>query len=170
MTTVNPYIACVLVLLATLLQTQFLPALLPGVTQFVPDLLLLIVISWALLLEERWALPSAFGAGLFLDLMVIHLQPLGLNALFFTLIALVISRVAPNPVSIGVVRSVPIALLAVAAYHLASLLVEQVLGYNNLQSGLLLQVILPLIVIDAALMVVMFALVRAVTRVKAPRQ
>jgi rod shape-determining protein MreD len=158
------------VLVATLLQAQFLPALLPNISQFIPDLVLLVVVSWALLLEERWALPGAFGAGLFLDLVSNHLHPIGFNALLFTLLALVVNRVTPNPASVGVLRSVPIALGATIVYQLASLLVEQVMGYNNLQANLLLRVILPLVVIDAALMVIIFALVRSLTRVKAPRQ
>ena len=153
--------------MVAVLQTQFLPALLPGVAQFIPDLILLVVVAWALLLEERWAVPLAFGAGLFIDLLSPTLHPLGLNALFFTLIAFVINLLTPNPATSTVIRSVPVALLAAAAYHAASLIADHFLGYNNFQPTMILQVVVPQVIIDAALMIVVFGLVRFTTRIKA---
>lgn len=170
MSAINPYVACFVVLLIALIQTQFLPALLPGITQFVPDLLLLVVVSWSLLLEEQWALPVAFGAGLFLDLLAPGLHPIGFNALLFSLIAALITLTAPNRSNTTVIRAVPVALLGAGGYHLAGLLADRILGYNNFQPNVIFQILLPLIIIDAALMLVMFGLVRLVTRVKTARE
>ncbi len=156
-------------LLISLVQTQFLPALLPSITQYVPDLLLLVVVSWALLLEEQWALPLAFGAGLFLDLLALGLHPVGFNALLFSLSAAIINRTAPNRSNTTVIRAVPVALLAAAGYHLAGLLADRLLGYNNFQTNVIFQILLPLIIIDAALMLVIFGMVRLVTRTKSAR-
>ncbi len=167
--TVNPYVAGLLLLVAAMIQTQFLPGLLPGVDQFVPDLVLLVVVSWALLLDWRAALPTAFGAGLLLDLFNPSFYPIGLNALLFTVIALVVSLIGQDPFRSGVIRSIPVALLAALAYRVARLLAEWLLSYNNLQLTIFVQVILPVVIIDAALMVLVFAFVRAVSRIRTPR-
>jgi rod shape-determining protein MreD len=166
----NPYVATILLLFTALLQTQFLPAFLPGVNQYVPDLLLLIVVSWALVLDWRWTLPTAFGAGLLLDLLNPSYYPIGVNALLFTLVALGVGLIGQDPFRSGVIRSVPVALAAALGYRAARLLVERILSYNNFQLAIIVQVILPVVVIDAALMLFVFGLVRGISRIRAPRE
>ncbi len=170
MKAVNPYVAGGLLLVAALLQTQFLPGLLPGVTQFVPDLVLLLVVAWALLLEWRAGLLLAFGAGLLLDLLSVGLQPLGFNALMFSLMALVISFLSQNPANASVIRAVPIMLVAALFYRGVRLLTGRFISYNNFQPALILQVVLPVVVIDAALMFLVFGLVRVFSRRRKSRE
>jgi rod shape-determining protein MreD len=154
-----------------LFQDHFLPGFLPGVSQFVPDLVLLVVVSWALLLEIRLALLAAFSAGIILDLVAApQIYPIGLHAFLFCLIAVMVSYLGQNPFISGNLRSVPVALLSALVYRMALLLAERVIGYNNFQPAVIFQVILPVIVIDAALMIVVFGLVRFLSRIKAPRE
>ena len=137
-----------------------------------PDLVLLVVVSWSLLLEDiRLALIAAFAAGIIMDFVAApQIYPIGLNALLFSLIALMVSYLGQNPFISGNLRSVPVALLSALVYRIALLLAERVLGYNNFQPAVIAQVILPVVVIDAALMIVIFGLVRFMSRIKAPRE
>lgn len=157
--------------MTALIQNHFLPAFLPGVSQFVPDLVLLVVVSWSLLLEVRFALIAAFAAGIIMDFVAApQIYPIGLNALLFCLIALMVSYLGQNPFISGNLRSVPVALVSALVYRIALLLAERVIGYNNFQPAIIVQVILPVVVIDAALMILIFGLVRFISRVKAPRE
>jgi rod shape-determining protein MreD len=168
---VNPYIAGLILLVTALLQNHFLPGFLPGVSQFVPDLVLLVVVSWALLLEVRLALLTAFAAGVIFDLVAApQVYPIGLNAFLFCLVALLVSYLGQNPFISGNLRSVPVALLSALVYRMSLLLAERVIGYNNFQPAIIFQVILPVIVIDAALMIVIYGIVRFLSRIKAPRE
>ena len=65
--TINPYFVSVLLLAIALLQTSALPRFSPwGV---MPDLMLLVVVSWSLLRGTRAGIPWALGGGLILDLI-----------------------------------------------------------------------------------------------------
>lgn len=162
---INPYLAAFLLLMIALFQTQFLPSLLPAVNVFVPDFTLLLVVAWALLLDWRWSLPIAFGAGLLLDLLNPDLYPVGVNALIFTIIGIAASVVGQNPAERGgIMRAVPIGLAAALFYRLTRLLAEAILGYNNFYIEIFLQVIFPVVIIDAALMTVMFSFARVFSR------
>jgi rod shape-determining protein MreD len=153
-----------------LLQTEFLPAILPNLNQFIPDLTLLVVITWALSLRWQWSLPLAFFTGLALDLMNPQLWPVGMNALLYSLVALIVGLLGQRPFSAGVVRAVPITLVTVLAYRFLLLLGQQLVGYNNWQFNVITQVVLPVAVIDAALMLVVFGSVRAISRIGAPTE
>jgi hypothetical protein len=65
---------------------------------------------------------------------------------------------------------VPVALLSALVYRIALLLAERVIGYNNFQPAVIVQVVLPVVVIDAALMILVYGLVGFVSRIKAPRE
>jgi rod shape-determining protein MreD len=166
----NSYVAGAVLFITALLQTQFLPAFLPGVNQYVPDLVLLVIVSWALLLEWRWSMSVAFLAGLLLDLLNPTYYPIGVNALLFVVVVLAAGFLGHDPFRSGVIRSVPVALVAAAGYRLARLLIERMLGYNNFQVAIIIQVILPVIIIDGALMIVVFGFIRALSRIRAPQQ
>jgi rod shape-determining protein MreD len=160
-----------LLLITALLQDHFLPGLLPGVSQYVPDLMLLVVVSWSLLVDVRLAMVAAFAAGIILDFVAVpQIYPIGLNAFLFCLIALLVSYLGQNPFISGNLRSVPVALVAALVYRAILLLAERLFGYNNFQPAVLVQVLLPVVVIDAALMIIIFGLVRFVSRIKAPRE
>jgi hypothetical protein len=63
-----------------------------------------------------------------------------------------------------------VALVAALVYRGALLLAERLFGYNNFQPAVIVQVILPVVVIDAALMIIIFGLVRFLSRIKEPRE
>jgi rod shape-determining protein MreD len=162
---INPYLAAFIALIVTLFQAQFLPGFLPAVSAFVPDLSLLLVIAWALLLDWRWSLPIAFGTGILMDFVNTDLYPLGTHALMYTVIGAGASLVGQNPAERGgIMRAVPTALVGVLVFRVARLILERILGYNNFQVGVFLQVILPVAIIDAALMVVIWGFARLFSR------
>lgn len=144
--------------------------MLPNLNQFIPDLTLLVVIAWALTLRWQWAVPLGFFTGLALDLMNPALSLVGMNALLYTLVALLVSLLSQRSFSSGIVRAVPITLGAVLLYRFSLLLGQRILGYNNWQFSTITQVILPVAVIDAALMLVVFVAVRAISRIGAPQE
>jgi rod shape-determining protein MreD len=158
-----------LIVLFALIQGQFLPGLLPSLNQTIPDLTLLLVVSWALLLEWTWALPLAFLAGLALDLIGASLYPVGFEALLFVLVAFPVTMVNKQGLQGSSLRSIPIALFAAVGYRLLMLLAGQVLGYNNFQISNIFQVVLTVSIIDAALMLVVFLVVSRLSRVGSPR-
>jgi rod shape-determining protein MreD len=155
--------------LFTLVQGQFLPGLLPSLDQAIPDLTLLLVVSWALLLEWNWSLPLAFLAGLALDLIGASLYPLGFEALLFVLVAFPVTIVNKEAIQGSALRSIPIALIASLGYRVILLLAGQLLGYNNFQSSNFFQIVLTVSIIDAALMLVVFIVVSRLSQIGSPR-
>ncbi|NWJ96913.1 MAG: rod shape-determining protein MreD [Chloroflexi bacterium] len=153
-----------------LLQAEFLPALLPSLDQFIPDMTLLVVVTWALTLRWQWAIPLGFATGLVLDLINPATYPTGTNTLLYTIVALGVGLLRQPPFSMSVVRAIPITLCAAFSYRILLLLGQEILGYNNLQFKIILQVILPVAIIDAALMLVVFVVVRALSQIGAPRE
>ena len=147
-----------------------MPALLPNLNQFIPDLTLLVVVTWALTLRWQWAIPLGFFTGLVLDLINPTVGLVGLNALLYTLAAVVVGLLSQRPFSTGLVRAVPITLITALSYRILLLLGQRLLGYNNLQFNLITQVVLPVAVIDAALMLLVFVVIRAISRIGAPKE
>ena len=162
---INIYVAGIILFLTALLQSHFLPAFLPNISQFAPDLVLLIVIVWALMLPWQKSLWLAFASGLLLDLLRIAVYPFGLNALLFSLVAFGLSFVGESRYRNGLVQAVPVTVLAALSYRLLFLLALRVLGYNDLQINIILSVVLPVCVIDGALMILLFVPVRAFSRI-----
>lgn len=147
-----------------------MPALLPNLNQFIPDLTLLVVVTWALTLRWQWAIPLGFFTGLVLDLINPAIGLVGLNALLYTLAAVVVGLLSQRPFSTGLVRAVPITLITALSYRILLLLGQRLLGYNNLQFNLITQVVLPVAVIDAALMLLVFVVIRAISWIGAPKE
>jgi len=159
------------IILSALLQAEFLPAFLPSLNQFIPDLSLLVILTWALTLRWQWALPLAFATGLVLDLMNPGTYLVGLNALLYTFIALVVGLLSQKSFSTGVIRAIPITLGAALTYRMLLLLGQRLVGYNNnLQFNLITQVVLPVAVLDASLMLVVFVVIRAISQIGAPAE
>lgn len=165
---VNLYVAIFLIIVSTLLQAEFLPAILPGLNQFLPDLTLLVVITWSLVLRWQWALPLSFGMGLLLDFMNPATHLVGLNSLIYTLASLIVGLVSHKRYSSGVVWAVPITFAVAFCYRLLLLLGQRVMGYNNLQLNLITQVVIPNAIIDAALMLLVYVVVKNISSIGAP--
>jgi rod shape-determining protein MreD len=147
-----------------------LPGVLPGAGQFIPDLVLLLAVAWSLMLEWNWSLTLAFFAGLALDFLGSSLYPLGFNALLFIIIVLPLTLINRENLRLGVLRSVPIALGAALGYRILLLLGGRILGYNNLQLQNITQVVLPVAIIDAALMLALFVIIRWLSKIGASRE
>jgi cell shape-determining protein MreD len=130
----------------------------------------LLVVSWALLLDWSWALSLAFLTGLALDFSAGSLFPIGIQALLFCAVVLPVSLVSREYIQAGSLRSVPVGLAAALGYRVLLLLAGQLLGYNNLQLSNLTQVVIPVAIIDAALMVLVFILVRRLSNIGASRE
>jgi rod shape-determining protein MreD len=162
---INIYVAGFLVFLTALLQTHFLPAFLPKISQFVPDLTLLLVIVWSLLLPWQKSLWLAFACGLILDLLQVSIYPLGLNALLFSLVAFGLSFIGQNRFRNNLVQAVPLTVLGAFGYRILLLLALRVLGYNDLQLSTIFSVVLPVTIIDGALMFVFFVPIRGLSRI-----
>jgi len=147
-----------------------LPGVLLGVGLFIPDLVLLLVVAWSLMLEWNWSLTLAFFAGLALDVLGASLYPLGFNALLFIIVALPLTLINRENFRLGVLRSVPITLAAALGYRVLLLLGGRVLGYNNLQIQNITQIVLPVAIIDAALMLAMFVIIRWLSKIGMSRE
>ncbi len=145
-----------------------MPGVLPNLNQFIPDLMLLVVVTWALNLRWQWSIPLAFFSGLTLNLLNPSTKLVGVDALLYTFIALLVGLIARQPENTGLARAILITLGAALLYRILLLLVQQFMGYNNLQLNLLIQVILPVAIVDAALMLIVFVVVRFLSRIGAP--
>jgi rod shape-determining protein MreD len=144
--------------------------------QFVPGLTLLLVVAWSVFLRWQVSLTVAFFCGLTYDFISSpQLYPLGLNALLYSLVAVIISYFATNEESLlrrgsNILRAVPLMLVAGVGYRVLLLLIGQILRYNSFQAQVVLQVILPAAVIDAAIMFLLFIPLRFISRLGAERQ
>ena len=161
---INIYVAGIVLLLIVLLQTHFLPAFLPNISQFVPDLTLLLVIIWSLMLPWSRALWLAFVSGLVLDLFQVGVYPFGLTALLFSFVAFGLSFVGQSRYQNTLIQTVPVTVVSALAYRILFLLALKVLGYNVLQLNTIVNVVLPVTVIDGALMILFLKPVRALTQ------
>ena len=162
---INIYVSGGILFLVALLQAQFLPAFLPNISQFVPDLTLLLVIIWSLMLPWQKSLWLAFICGLVLDLLRIAVYPFGLNALLFTMVAFGLSFVGQSRYQNGLIQAIPVTVLTSLAYRLLFLLALRVLGYNVFQLSTIFSVVLPVGILDGALMILFFGPVRAFSRI-----
>lgn len=162
---INIYVAGIIIFIVALIQAQFLPAFLPNVSQFVPDITLLVVVTWALILPWQKSLWLAFFAGLALDLLRISVYPFGLNALLYSLIAFGLSFVGQSRFHNSLIQAVPLTVIAAVAYRVLLLLALRVLGYNSLQLNSIFNVVLPVSIIDGALMLLVFVVVRGLSRI-----
>ncbi|MEI7556290.1 hypothetical protein [Candidatus Chlorohelix sp.] len=153
-----------------LVQAHFMPGLLPAQNDLLPDLSLLLAVSWGLLLEWTWALPLAFFTGLALDISAASLLPIGLQALLFSIVVLFVTLISQDFIHSSAMRAVTVSLFAALGYRLMLLLAGQLLGYNTLQIQNITQVVLPVSFIDAAIMLAIFVLVRRLSKFGASRE
>ena len=114
----NPYAVVLLLTSAALFQSSFVPHLLRGGPR--PDLVVMLVISWALLRGVKEGLLWAFIGGLVLDLL--SATPLGLSALILTLLTLLTILGRKSIYRTNILFPLAIIFLATLGYNLALLL------------------------------------------------
>lgn len=146
--TINLYLAGLLLLIIALLQTSTMPSL--SLSGVMPDLMLLVVTSWSLLRGTWWGLLCALGGGLFLDLL--SGGPFGVATA-----ALVLSSVVIGMGELNVVREsrwLPLvaSILATAVYDLAYWVLLQVTGRSLHTVYTLLKVLGPGLMLNALFM------------------
>ena len=129
----------------------------------VPDLPLLVVCACALRLDWRYALGLAFGTGVAFDILTMH--TLGLNALFFTVIASLLHFTAQDQSANSTLRAVLFTFLAALLYRSLYLFSLRLLGYPDvIQAETFLRVILPSVILDALLMPLFYWLIFRLSR------
>lgn len=146
--TINPYLAVALLLLVALLQTSVVPSLfLFGV---VPDLVLLVIVSWTLLCGIRESIVWALAGGLMLDLL--SGGPFG--AITVSLSIAILLTGLSSPSVFGGTSWFPVlaSIMATGIYNLVYLIILQFSGHPVLWSSGLLQVAMPCIMMNAVVM------------------
>ncbi len=143
-----------LLLVAALFQTSvalYLPATAPR-----PDLVLLVALAWGFLRGSGEGFLAAMVGALLLDCM--GSTPFGLQVLAFGLAVLVVS--GDGRFSTSAARRSVGAAVAAAIVHLLILAVLQMRGWEPLWPVVLVRGTLPALVADAALLPVVYALLR----------
>ena len=129
----------VLLLIAALLQASFFPAL--GVQALRPDLVLQVVVIWAVLRGAREAIAWGFTGGLLLDLF--SEGPLGTAALALTLVAFCASAGEGIAFRTGFLLPAAIVFWASVAYGLVFLFLLRTHQYPVEWVGTLRHVVVP---------------------------
>lgn len=148
------------VLLLALLQVGLMPRLpLLGAR---PDLVFLVALAWGMVRGSAEGAVVAFGGGLALD--ILSSFPLGGQAL-----ALLITVVALSWLGTSFYRGNPLfpvagAFLGTWVYHLLLLLLAQLFGQTVAWGGTLRYVVLPLSLVEAALMLPVYGLLDRLER------
>jgi rod shape-determining protein MreD len=145
-------VAFVLLLIVAMLQTSALPSFSLG--GIVPNLMLLVVVSWSVLRGYRAALPLALGGGLLLDLL--SGGPFGAAT-----ISLVVSSLVTGLEQLNLFRDslwLPLlaGILATVLYNGAYLTMLTVLGHTVQWLPTVQQVILPEMALNVAVMYPVF--------------
>lgn len=139
-----------LLLAMALLQATVLPHL--RVFGGQPDLVLLVVIAWAILDHEREGMAWAFVGGLFLDLF--SGAPLGLSSLVLLLVSFVVGFTEARLYRQSLILPILLTVAGALAYHLLYLLsLRLVSGFPVAWLDALRYVTLPSITFDAILIV-----------------
>ncbi len=134
------------------LQTSVLPTYsLGGV---VPDLMLLVVVSWSVLRGSRAALPLALGGGLLLDLL--SGGPFGAATISLTVSSLVTGLEQLNLFRDSLWLPLLAAVLATVLYNMVYLMILAAFGRTLQWLPTLQQVILPEMALNIAVMYPVF--------------
>jgi rod shape-determining protein MreD len=145
---VNPYLAVFALVVTALLQTSVMPSL--SSSGVMPDVMLLVVVSWSLLRGTGEGLLWALGGGLLLDLT--SGGPFGVAAA-----SLVLSSVIIGLGELNIVRDSPwlplvASLLATTVYNVAYWAILQATGRFSYTVHSLLQVMGPSLILNALAM------------------
>jgi rod shape-determining protein MreD len=156
----NPYLVILGLGLVALVQVSALPAFAIG--SVAPDLMLVIVVSWALLRDLRSAMGWALAGGLALDLLAG--SPFGMYTLGL-LVAAVVAGSGGNTLYRGSLL-LPVAMLGLAtlartAVHLAVLLIT---GYALPTGDTLLRLVLMELAYNTVLLMVVYPLLAMLSR------
>lgn len=145
--TTNPYFAGALLLIVALLQTSVMPTLLFGV---VPDLMLLVVVSWTLLRGIHESIVWALAGGLILDLL--SGGPFGAITVALSIAVLLTGLSGPSVFGGSVWLPVLASIMATGVYNLVYPMILRFSGRPGLWASSLLQVAIPCMIVNAVVM------------------
>ena len=137
-----------MLLIVAVLQTSVMPSI--ALSGVIPDLMLLVVVSWSLLRGSRASLLWALGGGLLLDLL--SGGPFGAATLSLTLSSLVTGLGEFNVFRDSLWLPLVASILATVAYDLAYVVILQVSGRSLPLVASLPQVIIPGMILNALVM------------------
>ena len=142
------YVIAVLLILLALLQATLMPAI-PYV-EIRPDLVLLLVLAWTMVRGISEGAVGAVVGGLALD--IFSPLPLGSHALAMLVTIVPVGRLGAPFYRGNLAFPISGAFLATVLYNVLLLLLSSILGYKVLWGGLLWRVVLPMALIEATLM------------------
>jgi len=145
---INPYLATASLLVIALLQTSAMPSL--SWLGVMPDLMLLVVVSWSLLRGTREGLLWALGGGLFLDLL--SGGPFGAATLSLALSSVITGMGEFNVVKDSLWLPLASSLLVTVVYNVAYWGILQATGRSLHTVYTLLRVMGPAIMVNALVM------------------
>lgn len=131
-----------------MLQTSALPRFSAG--GVVPDLMLLVVVSWSLLRGVSAGIPWALGGGLMLDLL--SGGPFGAATVSLTLSSAVTGLDQLNLFRDSLWLPLLASILATAIYDVAYLFILQISGRSMQWTPNLLQVVIPSMILNSLVM------------------
>lgn len=146
-----------LMFLAAVLQATVFASLRPVLFGSAPDLVLLVVLAWAIHDPDREGVVWAFIGGLLIDLF--SGAPLGLSSVLMVPLAFIIGSIESGVYQNNLVLPVVLGTLAAAAFHVGYVILARVLvGTPIPLSAALLNIGLPAVIMDAVLIYPVMAL------------
>nr|MBC7244364.1 rod shape-determining protein MreD [Chloroflexota bacterium] len=145
--TINPYLAGALLLIVALLQTSVMPKFL--VLGVVPDLMLLVVVSWTLLRDVREGIGWALAGGLMLDLL--SSGSFGAITISLCLSSLATGLGSPSVFQGSSWLPAAASILATSIYNLAYVIILRFSGRAVPWVTSLLQVTMPCMILNAVI-------------------
>jgi rod shape-determining protein MreD len=148
-----------LMLIATLIQAQVLPIVLPQLigADLRPHLLVLLVVAITLIVGVREGIIWGFAGGLLLDIFS-PLTPLGTNALCLVLVALLASLGLAIPLRASLVMPLVMVAIATLFYFVLLMIIRTLFGVHMDWAVSLARLALPAAAINAALMPLCYTL------------
>lgn len=146
------YLYSILLILLALLQATIVPAI-PYV-DVRPDLVLLLVLAWTMVRGTTEGAVGAMVGGLALD--IFSPLPLGTHALALLMVIVPVGWLGAPFYRGNLVFPIGGAFLATVLYNVLLLALSRLLGHDILWSGLLWRVVLPMALIEATLMPIIY--------------
>ncbi len=133
-----------------------------------PDLVFMLVVSWALLSTMQEAMVWAVVGGVVKD--TLSVAPLGTSALGMVIVVFIVDSLLGTVRRTNLVVPVPVIAVGTVIYHLAILAVLQIVGYGLPVGEGLLYVTLPTMVYNMILVLPVFRTMGSVQQWLAPRR
>jgi rod shape-determining protein MreD len=163
---VGRYVGIPVLILAAILDVTLMAKLRIG--GGAPDLVFLLVVSWALLSTMQEAMVWAVVGGVVKD--TLSVAPLGTSALGMVIVVFIVDSLVGTVRRTNLVVPVPVIAVGTVIYHLSILAVLQIVGYGLPVGEGLLYVTLPTMVYNMILVLPVFRTMGSVQQWLAPRR